>query len=49
MTLFAGHPQAMLTELYIEVLLLMRSWLIRFGRLGIGGLRSELSVPWNRE
>ncbi len=33
----AGHPQVMLTEIYIEALLFMRNWLTRFGRLGIRG------------
>ena len=28
---------------------LARNWLIRFGRLGMRGLLSELSIPWNRE
>jgi len=27
----------------------IRNWLIWFGRLGMRGLLSELSIPWNRE
>jgi len=39
----------MLTKLYIEALLVVGSLPTRFGWLGIRGLLSELSIPWNRE